>query len=88
MLNRRVPTVVACLLVIGLSALVVYGSGGFLGQLGKGFMPDEDEGRFIVSFRTPQGAGIEYTRDRLQRIEQVLQAYLEIGKIWLAGEVI
>ena len=65
-------------LVIGLSALVVYGSGGFLGQLGKGFMPDEDEGRFIVSFRTPQGAGIEYTRERLQRIEQVLQRHDEI----------
>ncbi|HBH36180.1 MAG TPA: AcrB/AcrD/AcrF family protein, partial [Gammaproteobacteria bacterium] len=37
------------LLVIVLAALTVYSSGWFMGQLGKGFMPDEDQGRFIVS---------------------------------------
>ena len=25
-------------------------------------MPDEDEGRFMVTFKTPTGAAIEYTR--------------------------
>lgn len=65
-------------LIIGLSALVVYSSGWFMGQLGKGFMPDEDEGRFIISIKTPLGSSIDYTRDRLKLVEARLRRYPEV----------
>ncbi len=64
--------------VLILAALVVYSSGWFMGQLGKGFMPDEDEGRFIVSIKTPLGSSIDYTRDRMQQVEKILKKDTEI----------
>jgi len=66
------------LLVIALAALTVYSSGWFMGQLGKGFMPDEDQGRFIVSIKTPLGSSIDYTRERLVAVEEKLKSYDEI----------
>ncbi len=66
------------LLVIVLAALTVYASGWFMGQLGKGFMPEEDQARFIVSIKTPLGSSIEYTRDRLHRVESILKEYDEV----------
>ena len=65
-------------LVLLLATLVVVGSGWFMGQLGKGFMPDEDEGRFIVSIKTPLGSSIDYTLDRLHRVEAMLSRHDEI----------
>ncbi len=70
------------LLLILVSVAVIYSSGWFMGQLGKGFMPDEDEGRFIVSIKTPLGSSIETTRDRLQAVEQVLKAHPEIEGVF------
>jgi len=66
------------LLIVILAALVVYSSGWFMSQLGKGFMPDEDEGRFIVSIKTPLGSSINYTIDRLQQVETILGQHPEI----------
>jgi len=65
-------------LIVLMAALVVYSSGWFMGQLGKGFMPDEDQGRFIVSIKTPLGSSIDYTIDRLQRVETMLKQHDEI----------
>lgn len=70
-INRR-------MLIVLLAALVVYSSGWFMSQLGKGFMPDEDQGRFIVSIKTPLGSSINYTIDRLQRVEDMLIQHAEI----------
>jgi HAE1 family hydrophobic/amphiphilic exporter-1 len=66
------------LLILAVAAAVVYSSGWFMGQLGKGFMPDEDEGRFIVSIKTPLGSSIDYTRGRMARVEEVLKRHPEI----------
>jgi HAE1 family hydrophobic/amphiphilic exporter-1 len=66
------------LLVLIIAGLIVYSSGWFMGQLGKGFMPDEDEGRFIVSIKTPLGSSIDYTHDRMQQVEKVLGKHPEI----------
>ena len=65
-------------LVLLLAGGVVYSSGWFMDRLGQGFMPDEDEGRFIVSFKTPLGSSIEYTRDRMRAVEQILATHPEI----------
>ncbi len=74
-LNRR-------WLIVGLAAAVVYSSGWFMGQLGKGFMPDEDEGRFIVSIKTPLGSSIDYTRDRLKQVESKLAEQAEVRSLF------
>lgn len=66
------------LLIIALTAVMVYSSGWFMGQLGKGFLPEEDKGRFVVSLKTPLGSNINYTLDRLKRIESILQKHEEI----------
>ena len=70
------------IIVILLAIAVVYSSGWFFSQLGKGFTPDEDEGRFLVSFKTPFGSTLEYTVDRLQAIEKVLNQYPEVKNIF------
>ena len=70
------------LIVILAAGLVVYSSGWFAGQLGKGFMPKEDQSRFIVSIKTPLGSSIDYTLDRLRRIETVLTKYDQIQSLF------
>ena len=74
-MNRRA-------LILIVAALVVYSSGWFMGQLGKGFMPDEDEGRFNVSIKTPLGSSIEYTIDRLHQVEYILRRHSEISGLF------
>jgi len=66
------------LLIIIIAVAIVYSSGWFMGQLGKGFMPDEDEGRFIVSIKTPLGSSIDYTIDRLHKVENILKQHSEV----------
>ncbi len=59
--------------VVALTILAVYSSGFFFGQIGKGFLPQEDEGRFLISFKTPLGSSLAYTDGRLREIESVLR---------------
>lgn len=61
--------------VMFLTILVVVGSGFFFGKVQKEFIPDSDEGRFLISFRTPLGSSLEYTNSRLEKMEAVLQRY-------------
>ena len=58
--------------VVLLTILVVASSGYFFSKVQKEFVPEADEGRFVVSFKTPLGSSLEYTDGRLKRIEQVL----------------
>ncbi len=64
--------------VILVTLAVVMSTGFFMGRLGKGFMPDEDEGRFIVTFKTPLGSSLEYTQNRLRAVESVLRQYPQV----------
>ncbi len=70
------------LVVLLIAGAIVYSSGWFMGQLGKGFLPDEDEGRFLVSIKTPLGSSIDYTRDRMQQVEKILARHPEIGGLF------
>jgi HAE1 family hydrophobic/amphiphilic exporter-1 len=71
-------------MVVGLTVLVVASSVFFFARVGKGFVPEEDEGRFMVVFRTPLGSSIDYTNARLREIEQVLAARPEIAGYFAA----
>ncbi len=66
------------LLILIIAGAIVYSSGWFMGQLGKGFMPDEDQARFIVSIKTPLGSSIEYTIDRLHQVEDMIKKHSEV----------
>jgi HAE1 family hydrophobic/amphiphilic exporter-1 len=59
--------------VVLLTIAAVYSSGFFFGQIGKGFLPQEDEGKFLISFKTPLGSSLTYTDGRLREIESVLK---------------
>ncbi|WP_137720048.1 efflux RND transporter permease subunit [Methylobacillus flagellatus] len=61
--------------VVALTVIVVLSSGLLFAKVQKEFVPEADEGRFVVSFKTPLGSSLEYTDSRLQLIEQVLAKY-------------
>ncbi|BCX82506.1 hydrophobic/amphiphilic exporter-1, HAE1 family [Methylomarinovum caldicuralii] len=69
--------------VVVLAVMAVLPSGFFLGQLGKGFLPEEDEGRFLISFKAPLGSSLRYTEGRLREMEKVLASHREIAS-WFA----
>ena len=47
-------------------------------QLSGGFFPEEDEGQFTITVKTPVGTGIDYTNDRLSVVENLLEEYEDI----------
>ncbi len=70
------------LLIIILATLTVLSSGWFLSQLGKGFSPEEDEARFVVSLKAPLGSSIEYTLRKLHEVEQILKRHEEVNGLF------
>ncbi len=64
--------------VVALTALIVATSSFFFINIGKTFTPEEDEGRFRVSLRTPLGSSIDYTDGKLREVEAVLNSYPEV----------
>ena len=79
-LNHRWKIVVA-------AAATVIASGWLFGQIDSGFMPEEDEGRFIVAIKAPLGSSIEYTESRIRMIEGILPEFPEIrGSFTTIGE--
>ncbi|MBL8490407.1 MAG: efflux RND transporter permease subunit [Rhodocyclaceae bacterium] len=64
--------------VVALTAAMVAASSFFFVNIGKTFTPDEDEGRFRVSLRTPLGSSIDYTDGKLREVEAVLNNYPEV----------
>ncbi len=43
-----------------------------------GFVPDEDQGWFMVTVQAPQGASVEYTADAMRQVEAVLSREKDI----------
>jgi hydrophobic/amphiphilic exporter-1 (mainly G- bacteria), HAE1 family len=70
--------------VIGLALLVVLSSGFFFATIDAEFVPEEDEGRFVVFFRAPLGTGIEATDRYMGQIESVLGAREEVRSYFTA----
>lgn len=66
-------------LVIGLTLLIVTSSAFFFMNIGKAFAPEEDEGRFRISLRTPLGSSIDYTDAKLKEVEAILERHPEIN---------
>lgn len=66
-------------LVAWATLAVVLSSGYFFSHTGSGFMPVQDEGRFIISVKTPLGSSISYTEEKLKAIEDVLAQHEDIA---------
>lgn len=64
--------------VVALTLATVVASSYFFINVGKTFVPEEDEGRFLVNLRTPLGSSIEYTDTRLRMVEELLFRHKEI----------
>jgi len=63
--NRKKTVIWTAVIVVPCFLLVT--------QLGSSFMPKQDQGQFIVNFKTPLGSSLVYTEKRLVDIEAVLQ---------------
>jgi HAE1 family hydrophobic/amphiphilic exporter-1 len=59
-------------LVVAGATLVVLSSAFFFANVGKTFVPEEDESRFVVRVTTPLGSNLDYTAGRLTAVESVL----------------
>jgi len=64
-LTHRWTVVLVAILIVGSSAF-------FFVKVGKSFVPEEDESRFMVLVQTPLGSNLDYTSGRLTEIETVL----------------
>jgi len=52
----------------------------------KGFVPNEDQGYFIIAVQAPSGASLEYTRGIGQQVQHILQDISEVRGIFaIAG---
>ena len=68
--------------VVLLALAIVLSSGYFFSRIGKGFMPEDDEGRFLVTLKAPLGASIDYTNDKLEEVEAILTDFPEVVAVF------
>src|SRR5918993_2071016 len=72
----RIPVVI---LAIGiLVSLTAY---GLFNAVPKEFSPTEDRGIIIIPIQAPEGASLDYTRDRVREVEQALMPLQEQGLV-------
>jgi hydrophobic/amphiphilic exporter-1 (mainly G- bacteria), HAE1 family len=63
--------------VLLVTLLIVLSSGVFFKYVKKEFVPESDEGKFSISFKTPLGSSLDYTSGRLDEVEQVLLTHMD-----------
>jgi len=66
-------------LVAWITLAVVLSSGYFFTHTGSGFMPVQDEGRFMISVKAPLGSSISYTEEKLKEIEKILERHKDLA---------
>ena len=64
--------------VLAISALILLSTVGIYYQLGSGFLPEMDEGAFVLDYATPPGTSLDETNRILKHIEQFLGETPEI----------
>jgi CzcA family heavy metal efflux pump len=66
-------------LVIGVTVLLALGGGFLYFNLQTGFLPDVDEGGFVIDYWTPSGTSLNETDRMLKQIEGILSDTDEVG---------
>ena len=64
--------------VLMATLLVVLSSGFFFARVGKDFIPEEDDGRFMVSFRAPLGTSRPAMDGLLEEIDRTIRSHPEV----------
>jgi hydrophobic/amphiphilic exporter-1 (mainly G- bacteria), HAE1 family len=62
---------------------VVLSSGFFFAHVGKDFIPEEDDGRFNVSFRAPLGTSRAGMDDLLTEIDETIRRHPEVTSVFI-----
>jgi CzcA family heavy metal efflux pump len=66
-------------LIVMFAALLILGGAVFIYfQLGSGFLPELDEGTFVLDYKTPPGTSLEETNRLLLHIEQFIRETHEV----------
>ena len=65
-------------IVSGISALVLAGAAGLYQLVEIDFLPEQDEGAFVLDYFTPPGTSLSETNRVLQHVEEILRATPEI----------
>ena len=65
-------------IAIGISALVLAGAAGLYQLVEIDFLPEQDEGAFVLDYFTPPGTSLSETNRVLQHVEEILRATPEI----------
>lgn len=69
------------LLILLVGVIAVAASAVPMMAMKSEFLPEEDEGRFMVNIRTPVGSSIYYTDEKTKQVEQMLKRYPEIQNV-------
>ena len=75
-LRHRVKVLIATI-------AVVLSSGFFFARVGKDFIPEEDDGRFNVSFRAPLGASRAAMDDLLTAVDETIRRHPEVTSVFI-----
>ncbi|HET7553661.1 MAG TPA: efflux RND transporter permease subunit [Gemmatimonadaceae bacterium] len=59
---------------LAVAAAAFVGAMALFPMIGGGFMPDSDNGEFVVQFETPEGSSLQYTRGKAEQIIQTLSS--------------
>ena len=69
----------APVLILFIGFLVSLSAYGFFQKVPKEFAPTEDRGVIIIPINAPEGASLDYTRDRVREVEKALMPLQEQG---------
>ena len=67
-LGHRLKVLISSLVIVLASSLL-------FSKIEKTLVPEQDESRFIVRFKTPLGSNIEYTYNKLLEVEEIINQY-------------
>ncbi len=70
--------------VLGLAALIFLASTYLFSIVGKGFVPQEDENRFMVIFKAPLGASMDDVRHKIEAMEARLHRAPYVDNVFTA----
>ncbi|HET7623414.1 MAG TPA: efflux RND transporter permease subunit [Gemmatimonadaceae bacterium] len=59
---------------LAVAAAAFFGAIALFPLIGGGFMPDSDNGEFVVQFETPEGSSLQYTRGKAEQIIRTLNS--------------
>ena len=63
---------------LALAAASFVGALALFPFIGGSFSPDVDQGEFVVQFETPEGSSLAYTRDKSDRVNEIVRSMEEV----------